>query len=487
MYTTVSRYQRANFDINQTMNFRMLSDDQCEEIFVTALELLERSGVKVGNEKALSLLKNGGCWVKGDIVRIPSAKVEWAVRTAPSRVTLCDRKGKRAMLLETENNHFGPAGSAKLLLEDDGTRRDFSKEDAADVARLCQQLKNIEFAASGGVVASDEEALSNVDALESLLKYTDKPIVQRAAGESQAKILAAMVAAVSPQGNDALRENPRLVLQAECSDSLVHSQDALDVVMYAAETGIPCIYSSILVSGFNAPLAAAGTLVIALANALSALVVSQLTAHGAPFIAGAAFSINDTASDATPITSPEGAQCGAGFANLLRWAKLPSFGVGGNTDSQVSDAQTGLESCFGILTAALGGTNLVSCGLSGGGNLFSKSLLVLNDELVQEIRRALSGFEIDEERMARGVIDEIGPGGYYLGTDHTSVFFKSEQHWPNLISRKRIDDWTNDGAKSLGVRAAEFADSLLSLQEESLLDESALKALGEVVAQAKKK
>lgn len=487
MYTTASRYQRANFDVNQTMNFRMLSDDQCEEIFVTALELLERSGAKIENQKALQVLKDGGCWVKGDIVRFPSAKVEWAVRTAPSRVTLCNRDGKRAMLLETENNHFGPALSASQLIEDDGTRRAFTKEDAADVARLCQRLNNIEFAASGGTVASDDSALANVYAMESLLKYTDKPIVQSACCESQAKILANMVAAVSPEGNDALRENPRLVLQAECSDSLIHSEDGLSVVMYAAEQGIPCIYSSCVVSGYNAPLTAAGTLVIALANALAGLVVSQLTAPGAPFIAGATFSINDTKSEAKPITSPEGAQCVAGFANLLRWAKIPSFGIGGNTDAQASDAQSGLETCFGILTAQLSGTNLVSCGLFGGGDLFSKSLLVLNDELVQEIRRAISGFEIDEERMARGVIEEIGPGGYYLGTDHTSRFFKLEQHWPHLISRKRIDDWTNDGAKSLGVRAAEATNSLLSVQEESLLDVSALKALGDVVAQAEKK
>lgn len=482
MYTTASRYQRSSFDINQTMNFRMLSDDQCEEIFVTALELLERSGVKVENQKAIQLLQAGGCWVKGDIVRIPSAKAEWAVRSAPSRVTLCDRAGKRAMLLETENNHFGPACNAKEVLEADGTRRAFTKEDAADVARLCQRLEGIEFAATGGIVAG---AASPVLGMESVLKYTDKPVVQSVASEDEARNLAKMVAAVAPDGIDSLRENPRLVLQVESCDPLVLSEHNLSAVMFAAENGIPVIYSSALISGLNAPLATAGTLVVALANALAALVVAQLTAEGAPFIAGASFRIQD-ANEAKPITSPEGAQCLAGFANLLRWAKIPSFGIGGNTDAHISDAQTGLESCFGILTAQLSGTNLISCGLVGGGNVFSKSLLVLNDELIREIRRAMAGFEIDEERMARGVIDEIGPGGYYLGTDHTSIFFKSEQHWPKLFSRKRIDDWTKDGAKTLGVRAAEYADSLLTVQE-SLLNEKALKALSEAVAQAEKK
>ena len=88
MYTTRSLFRRANFDINQTIFFEMLSKDQCEEIIVTAMELLERTGAKVGSKQALALFSAGGCYVDGDCVRIPSAKTEWAVRTAPSRVTL---------------------------------------------------------------------------------------------------------------------------------------------------------------------------------------------------------------------------------------------------------------------------------------------------------------------------------------------------------------------------------------------------------------
>ena len=35
MHTTRSNFTRASFDVNQTIHWEMLSDDQCEEIFMT--------------------------------------------------------------------------------------------------------------------------------------------------------------------------------------------------------------------------------------------------------------------------------------------------------------------------------------------------------------------------------------------------------------------------------------------------------------------
>ena len=52
MYTTKSRFKSCNYDVNQTISWNMLSHCQSEEILMTALELLERSGAEV----ALSLI-----------------------------------------------------------------------------------------------------------------------------------------------------------------------------------------------------------------------------------------------------------------------------------------------------------------------------------------------------------------------------------------------------------------------------------------------
>ena len=38
---------RANYQVNATPQFRLLSDDQIEEIFYAALDVLERVGTRV--------------------------------------------------------------------------------------------------------------------------------------------------------------------------------------------------------------------------------------------------------------------------------------------------------------------------------------------------------------------------------------------------------------------------------------------------------
>ncbi|MCJ7806220.1 MAG: trimethylamine methyltransferase family protein [Clostridia bacterium] len=73
---------------NASIQFSVLSRNQCERIFSAALEVLERTGTKIYNEEALALLKKAGCRVDGERVWIQSRLVEGAVRTAPSRVTL---------------------------------------------------------------------------------------------------------------------------------------------------------------------------------------------------------------------------------------------------------------------------------------------------------------------------------------------------------------------------------------------------------------
>ena len=66
-----SLYVRANYQVNQTPLFRVLSDHQCEEIFLAALEVLERTGAEVHSQEALEIFSKGGCWVEGNRVRFP--------------------------------------------------------------------------------------------------------------------------------------------------------------------------------------------------------------------------------------------------------------------------------------------------------------------------------------------------------------------------------------------------------------------------------
>lgn len=483
MYTTKSLFTRSKYEVNQTLSWKMLSDDQCEELVMTAFELLERTGADIHSAAAVELLQKAGCFVSGDRVRIPSAKLEWALRSAPSRVTLCDRNGKRAILMETDNVHYGPGFGSRLTLDLETEEiRQALKADVANTAGLCSALGNIDFAMAGCLPSDVPESSAELHCFEALAGGTAKPILQPVKNGAQAEAVIKMAETVKG-GGDELRANPFLALYIAGDEPLSHNGDALDALMAAAGSGVPAAYVNNLVTGLTAPTEPAGALVVALANSLVGILVAQLVREGAPCIAGGFFTINDTRNGMIPFGAPEISMIGAGYANVLRYLRIPSIGFAGASDSKTTDAQMGLESAFSILHAGLAGTNMIyGSGLTESAAVLSPFLLVIADEVVGMTKRMMAGVEVSEEKLARGVIDTVQPGGHYLGEAHTMHHFRTEQFWPKLMNRSRIDDWIAAGSKTLGVRAAEKTRSILALGSGCPLPEGVAARLAEIIS-----
>lgn len=485
MYRTRSLYTTAGFQVQQNISWEMLTDDQCETVLVSALELLERVGVEVSGEAVRKTFADAGCRIEGSRVRIPSAKAEWALRSAPSRVTLCNRKGERAVTMETNHVHYGPGFTSRMIVDsEDGTPRPFILADVEKVGMLCENLPNIDFAMSGGFPTDVPEKTAELHAFKTLLETTTKPIVQNVKSLEQANVVYELACAAAGS-EEALRWDPCVALHVAVDESLMLSGEALDVVSFAAEKGIPIVFSNELVSGHTAPAQSAGVLVAALSNSLAALVLSQSVFEGAPFITGGFFTNADIINEMQPYGSPEVSLLGAGYAVVLRYLRIPSFGFAGATDSKTSDAQLGLESTMTVLHAGLAGTNLIhGAGIIESGCAVSLSLITLTDELAAITRRIMRGVEMDEDRLARGVIDEVGPGGHYLGTLHTRYYFKKEQFWPTLMNRMRIDDWSVVGSYTLGDRSSHKAKRLLDSYEKAAFLSDASEKFAAIVEKA---
>ncbi|MEE0776052.1 MAG: trimethylamine methyltransferase family protein, partial [Bacillota bacterium] len=152
MFTTKSLYTKSDFKVNQNIEWTILSDDQCEDIFLTALELLERTGADILSAKAREIFAQNGCLVNGDRVRIPSIKVQKALNETPKRLTLCNRNGQRAMVLEAGNIHYGPGfGNKKIMDIETEEIRDAKKSDVADIAKICDSIADVDFVMNNGL------------------------------------------------------------------------------------------------------------------------------------------------------------------------------------------------------------------------------------------------------------------------------------------------------------------------------------------------
>jgi len=479
-----SQYVRSNYQVNSTPQLKMLSDDQCETVLNGALEVLERTGAEIHSPEALEIFRAGGCFVEGNMVRFPTHLVEWAIRSAPSRIVISNQKGERTMFLEGQNVYYGPGPTNTYTLDPfTGERRRPRKTDTVRAAKVIDALPNIDFAMDCGTVMDVTPTLSDVHSFQAMLENTNKPIIHWGFGIDQYQDIIDMAAAVVG-GMDALQRDPFILLYSESSPPLRHSSEAIDKAIFAAKNNIPIVYTPCTFSGGVAPATMAGTLVIAVADSLVGLVAGQLVRKGSGFVMGGLISTMDMSSTILSYGAAELSLLSAGLTAVARHMNLPMFSTGGCTDSKVIDTQMGIEAAFSILIAGLSGANLIhDCSYMEYGATSSLELMTMDDEIIGMVKKILGGVLVNDEQMAVDIIDKVGPGGHYLAEDHTMAHFR--ENWaPTLINRLRIDGWKAEGGKSMGQRVKEKCQDIINNHQPEQKSASVLAEIQAIVDRA---
>ncbi|MCK8823724.1 trimethylamine methyltransferase family protein [Fuchsiella alkaliacetigena] len=479
---------RANYMANQSVNFSMLSENERERIYLAALEILERTGAVVHDEETLEVLADAGCWVEDNRVRIPSGVTQAAVNSAPSRVVFCDRNGERKIIAEGDKVYFGPGPTNNYYIDPHtGERRDPKKEDKVDVAKTCDYLPNIDYVMDLGTPKDVQTGISDIHSFDAMVRNTTKPIFHWGFDIDQYEDIIEMAAVVAG-GMEELQKRPFIALYSEPTPPLVHSEEAIAKATYAGKHKLPIIYTPCVMSGGTAPATLAATLALGVADSLVGLVANQHLNKGNPFIMGGVYTIMDMNTTVFSYGSPEFLALQAGIAEVASYMEIPVFGTAGCTDSCTLDGQAAGEAAMSILIAAQAGANVVhDVGYTEYGSTGSLYQLVMGDEIIGMVKRFMEGIKVDAEHLAIEVIDQVGPGGHFLGQEHTSKHFKNETWFPDLINRQRYSGWQAAGATTMGERIIEKTQRILAEHEPEPLDDAVLKELDRIVARAEER
>jgi trimethylamine--corrinoid protein Co-methyltransferase len=462
-----------NFCTRRGMPLNLLDKDQCTQLHYAVLEILESTGVMLKEPQALELLRGAGARIKGDRVRIPAYLIEEALRTAPPRITIYNRDGERAMLLERDKYYFGAQSDLVQILDDTtGERRKMVAKDVAIITRLADALPNIDYTLCGS--AADDyppEVIPRVDFVQTV-SNTTKPI---AFISNDANDLAdiARLAEIVLGGDGQLTEKPYIIHYAEPVSPLMHFDPAVRKMLCCAELRIPVVYSPMLQSGVTAPATFAGILAQALAESLSGLVIQQLKRPGAPFILGAIPMHFDMRTMILPYGAPEMHLLSSAMATMAHYYHLPVFGTAGCTDAKQIDAQAGTEAALSVYIAALSGANLIhDIGLMDHATILSADFLVYNDEIISMVKNYFRPVKIDAESLALDVIDSVGPGRNFLQEKHTLKHYK-EDWYPDLFDRSIYEKWQDAGKRTLVQRLQKKTQQILEKHEpKPLLNET---------------
>jgi trimethylamine--corrinoid protein Co-methyltransferase len=423
---------------------------------------------------ARDLLADAGAAVSGDRVRIPASLVKRALASAPQRVLLHDRRGDPAVDLCGDRSYFGTGSDTPTYVDpESGELVSTDRNSVRTIARLCDGLPNIDFVMSMGIAKECPGTSSFVHQYAAMLEGTVKPIVFTAQGDKDIRPIYEIALASAGGDEDLLRLGPRCLLYTEPVSPLVYTRDALEMILFCAEKSLPVTVPSGMMAGATGPVTAAGAIALANAETLAALTVLQLARPGSPYVYGGNVSVMDMRTSMFTYGAPEFHMAFAAFADLGHHYGLPIWGLAGASDAKTLDAQAASEAAYEILLARLSGSNLVhDLGYLNTGLTASMELIVLCDEIVDYTNRIARGIEVNERTLALDVIDEVGPRGHFLESDHTVENFRSCIWEPGLFDRNSYDAWKDAGGRDLFARLnARVKEILANHQVEPLSDE----------------
>ena len=455
--------------------YEAISEKDIAKIHETSLKVFAEVGVKVKLPEALELFENNGATVDKDsrIVKIsPDMVTKW-VQKAPSTILLCGRDESGDLDCEIGGNkvYFGTGGTA-LNVQDPGSNdaRRSKLEDIVNMARMVDVLDNIHFYMLNVYPNDLSEKDVDVNRFGAALNRTRKHVmggVYTVEGVRNVIKMAEFIAG-SP---GKLRDRPFISMVTCVISPLTLDEAYARLTMEAARHRIPVVVPSEPLCGATAPMTLAGNLVIQNVDSLAGVMLAQMTTPGTPTLYGCISSITDLRDMKYLSGAVEMGLMNAASAQMARFYDLPIYVTAGMSDSKVNDAQAGYESAITNLMVALAGGNFIhdAAGFLEFCMTASYDKLVVDNEIIGMVMRAVDGIKVNDETLAFDLIKKAGPGGHFISARHTRRHMRSELYKPQHSDRENRDRWQKDGAKDSRQRATGKAQKILARPLQSVI------------------
>lgn len=436
-------------------NYEILSDEGAEKIEANADRILAEIGLEFREDpEVLEIWKKAGAKVDGERVRFEKGMLQELVKTAPAQFTQHARNPARNVEIGGNNLVLAPVYGPPFVTDLDQGRRYGTIEDFRNFVKLAYMSPWLHH--SGGTVCEPVDLPVNkrhFDMVYSHIKYSDKPFMGSVTAPERAEDSVKM--AQITFGEEFVDQNCVMIQLINANSPLVFDATMLGALKVYARHNQACIVSPFILAGAMSPVTVAGTLSQVLAEALAGCALTQLIRPGAPVVFGAFVSSISMQSGAPTFGSPEGSLLLNGAAKLARRLNLPFRSGGSFTASKVPDAQSAQESAQTILATVQSGVNfcLHAAGWLEGGLCSSYEKFVMDADQLGMMHVLAKGIDISDETLAMDALQEVGPGGHFLGAAHTQRNFESAFFRSSIADNNSYEQWLADGELDAARRA----------------------------------
>ena len=466
-------------------NLEILSQEAIEIIEYNAETVLEEIGVAfTDNPGAIETWRNAGADIEGERVRIPRGLARKLCRTAPKKIIQHARNSERNVEIGGNTLVMAPVYGPPFVRTASGGRRYATIEDFQKFVKLGYMSKWLHH--SGGTLCEPTDVAVNkrhLDMLYAHMNLSDKPFMGSVTDPSRAEDSVKMCDILF----GGIEDRTVLTSLININSPLTFDATMMGALEVYAKANQACIVSPFIVGGAMAPVTVAGTLTQVLAEVLAGVAYSQLIRKGAPVIFGAFVTSIDMNSGAPTFGTPEASQITYGAGQLARRLGLPYRSAGSFCGSKLPDAQAGYESANSLNMGLLSGVNFMlhSCGWLEGGLVSSFEKFVMDSDQLGTLHHLAKGIKIDANAQALSAIREVGPGGHYLGCEHTQENFKDAFWRSELLDYKPFETWAEEGSRDTQALASLRVEKILSDYQKPYLDLAIDEELKEFISKKK--
>ena len=440
-----------------------------------AMRILEEIGIEFLNHEALAILKEAGCTINGENVRMGRDFVMEMVGKAPSQFALTPRNKAHEIIIGGNYMSFGNVSSPPNYWDMEiGTKVPGTREMCRNLLKLTQYFNCIHFAGGYPVEPVDIHAsVRHLDVLYDKLTLTDKVMHAYSLGTERVEDVMEMVRISGGWTHEEFEASPKMYTNINSTSPLKHDIPMLDGWMRMARRNQGLVVTPFTLAGAMAPVTMAGAVAQSLAEALCAVALAQYIRPGAATAIGTFTSNVDMKSGAPAFGTPEYMRATQMTGQMARFYDLP-MRASGVCAANVPDGQAMWETSNSLWSAVQSGANMVyhAAGWLEGGLIASPEKFIMDCEILQMIQRYMEP-EITAtgpDEIAFDAIRDVGAGGHFFGTPHTQERYETAFYSPIVSDWKNYEGWEAAGGIWTPERAHHMFKDIVNSFEEPPMD-----------------
>lgn len=437
----------------------LLGPEGVQRIHKAAMRILLETGIIFRDTRALQDWRKAGAKVEGERVFLAEDLLMDLLKSVPPDYVFHARNPAHTVPIGGRKAVFANVYGAPFVYDLDGQRRRSTLADTQNFFKLAQLSPAMHVAGILPVEPQDVPvAQRHLDLVSSALRLSDKPIMGSVVSETAAQDTISMLRIAF--GEDHLERNVVVTALLNCNTPLVWDETMLQSLRVYAAANQPALLTPFLLAGASGPASPQGGVALLLAEALAGIAYAQIIRRGCPMVLGVALMGVSMKSGAPMMGTAEPGLMNLIVGQMARFYRLPWRSCTMWTGSKAVDLQAGYDSANSMWPVMLAGCNYIvhSAGFLEGALGVSYAKWVQDSLQLEGFHRFFSGLGEEPLDAILGDIGQVGPGGHFLGTDHTRMNYF-------LINRLQNNDsyeqWADEGAKTAEVTGAEEARRML--------------------------